>query len=421
MLKKTVFICLLFFITIAFIEIGSFSIAFFVGFDPAKRESFYKTRVASSINSGDNVLGRWSWPDEIADPYFGYGIDYSSRPLAKEFGVEADYQINNYHFRSSVDYPYKKNKDEFVIGVFGGSFAFNWVVRENQTNMFADRLPEKIGELKNKKIILLNMSQGGFKQPQSYFVLAYFVEMFDAVIFLDGFNDFALKPKGGYPLEYPIYSSKLYRQAKSIEDKIEPLVNRTKLLRKILVKSFELGYFHPWLHKSNFYYLIDRLLSESLSKKIISLNSEIEQIQEKEESPFQPAGLTEGQQHDLALKVWSKYTRLSHNLTAQSKIKMFHYIQPNQYLDEKPLTDNELKIASDPAVKAGTAAGYGSLFREEKKLRKEHLEISDELITSFRDVHEDLYIDKCCHINDRGNDLLTEKIILSLQKNWKNK
>src|SRR5208282_4208675 len=83
---------------------------------------------------------------------------------------------NNYGFDSVLDYPYRKQSaNEFVIGIFGESFALGFV-KATMPELFDDILA-KVPELRGKKITILSFAREGFKQPQQLETLAYFLSI----------------------------------------------------------------------------------------------------------------------------------------------------------------------------------------------------------------------------------------------------
>lgn len=112
-------------------------------------------------------------------------------------GITPDWysiKANNFGFFAVEDYPYAlvQENEEYLIGVFGGSVA-QWFALQG-----AERLAARLQEdafLQHRNLRILNLAQGGFKQPQQLHTLAYFLALgqhFDFVINVDGFNEVAL-------------------------------------------------------------------------------------------------------------------------------------------------------------------------------------------------------------------------------------
>ncbi|NEQ41565.1 MAG: hypothetical protein F6K40_37385, partial [Okeania sp. SIO3I5] len=153
------------------------------------REELEKTgtRLGTDINN-QSILER-------LHPFFGYVLKEGSF-THEESGIK----INNYGLVSKYDYPFiKTNKNQFIIGVFGGSVANDIVVNSDVNQArgnqgFIEYL-KQIPQLKDKEIIILSFASGGYKQPQQLLMLNYFLSIgqeFDLVINIDGFNEVAL-------------------------------------------------------------------------------------------------------------------------------------------------------------------------------------------------------------------------------------
>ncbi|NES06707.1 MAG: hypothetical protein F6K22_30145, partial [Okeania sp. SIO2F4] len=125
---------------------------------------------------------------ERIHPYFGYvqkpGPDFRE-----------GFKYNAAGFISPYDYPYhKKNDNQYIIGVFGGSVASNYSIYEIQ-NQILEKTLKQIPEFKDKEFIILSFATGGYKQPQQLILLNYFLSIgqeFDMLINIDGFNEVIL-------------------------------------------------------------------------------------------------------------------------------------------------------------------------------------------------------------------------------------
>ncbi|MBN2144265.1 MAG: hypothetical protein JW774_06560 [Candidatus Aureabacteria bacterium] len=122
----------------------------------------------------------WDKLVEIIHPYFGFIPDpYRNEGLGvSDFGFISGKNSTPIH---------KKSKDKIIIAFFGGSFSLG--------TYFSTKESLKEMNRKNKEIVLLNFSAGGYKQPQQLLILAYLLSLgadFDVVINLDGYNELVL-------------------------------------------------------------------------------------------------------------------------------------------------------------------------------------------------------------------------------------
>src|SRR5262249_25025248 len=93
---------------------------------------------------------------------------------------------NNQGFFAAASYPYHKAPDEFVIALFGGSVAGQLPAVKS---LLLDRLTPALRARGFTKVTLIPFALGGWRQPQSFFALVYFLPSFDMAVTLDGFNE----------------------------------------------------------------------------------------------------------------------------------------------------------------------------------------------------------------------------------------
>jgi hypothetical protein len=87
-----------------------------------------------------------------------------------------------------------------------------------------------------------------------------------------------------------------------------------------------------------------------------------------------------------------------------------HFLQPNQYFPEsKTLTDDELSLGHSGMFAYMVSNSYPELIQKGEELTHLGVRFHD-MSMVFRDVHETLYYDVCCHFNERGNQILAEAI-----------
>jgi hypothetical protein len=93
-------------------------------------------------------------------------------------------------------------------------------------------------------------------------------------------------------------------------------------------------------------------------------------------------------------------------------------LQPNQYLPgSKTLTSEERRVAyreSHP-YRQGVEQGYPLLIRNGEQLRMDGIRFTD-LTQIFLSVDETTYSDDCCHTNQSGTDMLSERIAREILK-----
>ena len=98
-------------------------------------------------------------------PYLGY----SGRPDAP-IGPREVPVFNSYGLwrQPGRPFPYKRKENEFVIAVLGGSVAQGFVVMGGEEAL-QDHLAQANDLFSRKKVVLLPLATGGYKQPQGLF------------------------------------------------------------------------------------------------------------------------------------------------------------------------------------------------------------------------------------------------------------
>jgi hypothetical protein len=94
----------------------------------------------------------------------------------------------------------------------------------------------------------------------------------------------------------------------------------------------------------------------------------------------------------------------------------FHFLQPNQYVPgSKPLTEHESEVVINPAsrFRDPVETGYPYLRSMGKSLGNAGVWFED-LTAAFADIQQQIYIDKCCHLNSEGNAILAKAIATAI-------
>jgi hypothetical protein len=85
-------------------------------------------------------------------------------------------------------------------------------------------------------------------------------------------------------------------------------------------------------------------------------------------------------------------------------------LQPNQYLKgSKPLSEVEKTTAIDPA-----RYGYFApmlRFKAEFQALVEKGMTGYDFTEVFKETEDTVYIDRCCHVNDLGNEILAKAVV----------
>ncbi|RKZ41639.1 MAG: hypothetical protein DRQ49_04405 [Gammaproteobacteria bacterium] len=350
-------------------------------------------------------------------PYLGY----VGRPGAYPWGEIAE-PFNEYGMLSMAKhpYPYKKGKNEFVIAVVGGSVA---EIFANITEKFLEQyLREKFGF--DKKLVLVNLATGGYKQPQQLFHVQYALLAgfeFDAVLNIDGFNDLALANDNINNQINPIFPSGFHIG----------LMSKTQMTNQLDFQTAKHLYAHYSLYETELsvlsftqsfpfkYSIFFNLLGELWTKRSLI---EIKKTEYKLTFETQKTMSNEfrgplfqnqnGNPYEVVANIWQQASTMLYAICQANRLIYIHVLQPNQYVEgSKPLSDKEKKMAFDPNLGWGIAAreGYTHLISKGEQLSKDGIPFYD-LSMIFKDSTEDLYTDICCHFNTNGNVIMGKNI-----------
>ena len=116
--------------------------------------------------------------------------------------------------------------------------------------------------------------------------------------------------------------------------------------------------------------------------------------------------------YEALVSLWQTSSIQLHRLLAANGVRYFHFLQPNQYLpDSKPFGARERAIAfSDAGTRPHSIrVGYPALRAAGEELTEQGVSFYD-LTQIFSSVSEPVYIDSCCHLNSRGNEVMAEAI-----------
>ena len=338
-----------------------------------------------------------------------------------------DYQIHPYFGfitqRSYADLPLKRtNKDQFIIGIFGGSVAQEFCDYEFQHRVMAKSL-QSLPEFENKQIVLIQFANQAHKQPQQLLILNYFLSLgqeLDMVINVDGFNEVALSylnNKVGTEVSMPndyIYSPLVDLANKDVSSEQlglslevlemkDRLRNTANLLRECrwatcyMLRWTQAKYFlNQYREKSQRF---SQLAGKEGKGSLVYLK--------KIERP-----LADEEVLERIVDVWFNSSRGINDVLAARKIPYFEFIQPNQYYPTKrQFSVEEMRIAFDEksGYKQGTIKGYPKLLDRVNSLQSAGVKVFS-AVNVFDETREIVYRDNCCHYNDRGNEVLARYI-----------
>lgn len=355
-------------------------------------------------------------------PYFGY-VHNEGYP-SQQYGEVT----NNYGFPGRYNLPFKKtHKDQFVIGIFGGSVAHQVSLYELKSHVIADAI-KRIPYLKDKEIIILNFAMGAYKQPQESLVLSYFLSIgqeLDMVINIDGFNEIALAygnnkaavdpsmPAGFAIVPLIDLANKDFSSSQLItEFEIWQTQNKLKdALNRLQNCTFATSYTLRWgyLKYLNRQYQAEVDALAQTRKGTQDGNSLI--WLNRIDKP-----LDDSEAVKQIVDLWANSTLMMNEILSARKIPYFEFVQPNQYhATSRHFTEQEMRTAIDKGglYRDAITKGYPALLSRVESLRASGVNIFS-AVNVLDAVNETVYVDNCCHFNDLGLDVLTKYIARSV-------
>ena len=351
---------------------------------------------------------------EVIHPYLGYVHD----PYRTENRTLYGFQDDGPHIdRSQIPL---KEENVVTVGVFGGSFAGGTVIYAREK--LIDTLKQS-GSFGTKDVVVYNFALPGYKQPQQLMALTYLLSLgarFDIVINIDGFNEIALpEPENISKNVYPFFPIKWnLRVTQTLDTEFIIIAGNIQALlekRSRWANFFNRRVFRYSMTCNLAWKLYDRLLSKDIAEQTVKLK-DFKQAQNTR-LPYVASGPDfhfgdDSELYSIIAKVWYDSSLQMSHLCRSNNIRYFHFIQPNQYVENsKPMNDEERSIAlsDDQPYKKGVLLGYAYISNFGTLLKNKGVNLND-LTYLFIDNTDVLYSDNCCHLNKKGYTLVAEAV-----------
>lgn len=315
---------------------------------------------------------------------------------------------NNYGFFSDVDYPYIGAPGTFYVAVLGGSVA-NGLALEGIA-LISEIVRRGVGE---RPVKIINLTGGGFKQPQQAIVLSYFHSIgqsIDLVINMDGLNEAYVgwdnaerfKAKPALPSMQFLYGLQNHFLSTNGGE-----ASRAKIVRE---KIFELNRTAATTRSAIVHYVTQHRLG-GLRRDAVKAESEIGAPVPGRTYPFMMQGRSfnnDDALSDYLADVWVRGSTATAAIAKAIGVPYIHAIQPNQYFGGRRFSSEESKLAfSEPPWHGSkiVPATYQKMLNRSGELARRGIVFLD-LTPDFNPHSEQLYFDACCHFNKRGYEIL---------------
>ena len=312
--------------------------------------------------------------------------------------------------------PRLRQEDTVVIGLLGGSVA-------QEVHPFLQRALNRWFAANNgpRQPIVLDLTAGALKQPQQTMIVANTLLLggeFDLMVNLDGFNEMAnsagQNPRNGL---FPFFPVQWHSGAIPAAERLLR-AGQIGILRREQGRLMADGTTSP-LRGSAAFGLMNRYRQERTAAEIIRRNHELAAMQSAYSlEKYGPGGWPEsGELFPAAARIWYRSSVTLARLAEVAGADYYHFLQPNQYAPgSKPLSPEERAIAYKPDGRYDPfiAQGYPLLRQFGQDLPGQGVNYFD-LTGIFADRRETLYRDKCCHLNNRGYELLAAAMVQRLE------
>lgn len=336
---------------------------------------------------------------KAAHPYFGYVYNHA---FSEKFNQDG--------FLDSTDFSKIDDNEDlfFNVAILGGSVASNFALHEvekiknGQPNILSLIESKSPTFFRGKKPRLINLAVDGHKQPQQYFISAYYLEKIQMAITIDGFNEVGFAPPVDFPVEFPGLSPVLFSNGPERNEKIAQI---SRLIEKQLAVT---RYVKETFLKDIFLARkIWQLYIFTTNKKLLKLSQG--KNQQQLASGYKLLSLR--QRLEKQASVWKKYALLQAQLYRAQNIAHFHFLQPNQHIKgTKILSTEEEKILESGAMFSSVNEGYHLLSLAQQQVLSQGYSVFT-LTDIFKNTTETVYSDSCCHLNSLGNDLMRTRIV----------
>lgn len=373
-----------------------------------KHDFFY---LRSTVNIPDINLAAQTIPSTGFHPYFGFAHLQTYLPA------------NNHGFANqfNVSYPYRPGANEFVVGIFGGSVAGVLGFNGEQLVAALSRKPR----FANKKVTVLNFAVSGFKQPQQWAVLAYYLAIgqhYDAIVNIDGLNEVVSGSRNieqGRDASMPandILGSYVNMIDHAAPNAVLPpyySLRRIEFLRRNQQCRFAMCELATILaaHLYHRWYL-QALTTSALGPKpthFVIYDAPQPAPGDKVPDPFA-----------VVADLWAKSSLEMARAAAAENVFYLHVLQPNQYYaTNRKMSDRERRevINDSSYVKQPVVVGYPELLARIPALQRAGVDVVDGTHMFDRiDPGIVIYADDCCHYLEPGREALVDFVADNLER-----
>jgi hypothetical protein len=343
-------------------------------------------------------------------------LGYVRNPAASRAQHQPNGPVNDFGWRGQGD-PFHTGDDEATIVIVGGSVAFkNW----SSKDILIDRI-KALPQFQNKQVYYETLALEGYKQPSQLAAVAYYLALggkIDILINLDGQNEVQYMEGVNY---FPVYPRRWIALARGLgSPETLAVFGRAHLLKELRLRACQAASKASISVTANvFWHFLDRLMRSELDQLSAAAEGLAEEDQKRgketravlpywRRGPSFEGGIDERVR--FSVNVWANSTVALAQLANGFGFYYFHFLQPSQYLsDSKPFSEEEREDFILPNGGKRIPIWYPRMLKQGDALRERGVRFFD-LTEVFKDVRETTYQDWCCHLNQRGKDLVAQRM-----------
>jgi hypothetical protein len=309
-----------------------------------------------------------------------------------------------------TDFPNERRSDRYVVLLTGGSVAAQMgQAAPTHPRFLEEALNRSYASPNGKPFLVLNGGEGGWKEPQQLILFSMYATLVDAVVVLDGFNEFLLfGPNQKLSLEVP--ASTFVSVNPLFRGEFSDAVTGWMLARVAQAIAA-----NPLLGRSHAAYMIHRaLLAQARRWDIMQYERRT-----RMDTLFSLPKDVVGNPQKIFAAQLDRYRGYELSIAAIAeahKVKSAFFIQPVPAWG-KALTAEEKKGAGDMTY----LNGYRDMVAAMLALRQQGLAIYD-LGDVFQAESGTIYVDAVhCGYNDgtsRGYELMAARMVKDLGQAW---
>jgi len=340
-----------------------------------------------------------------------YGARYELHPYFGHTLFRDANHANNQGFPTDQTYPYVKHSREFVIGIFGGSVAM-------QVSANSDILVERLGPAIRKRgydtVTVLPFAVGGWRQPQSFFALTYYLDSIDTAILVDGFNEaIQLVPEHlyTYPARFPASDIFLPLASTATSPYEIAELGKLALAHEAAVRVTN-ALNTSLLRRSLLAHLLWRVAATRYLAYVSKLRTDHETAAQDDWRGIERVRDDRDVEQSIEsyLRYYASVVRYAALIAHADGKLLYHFVQPNQhYRGSKPLSAEEQQSLVTPPWFDVITPQYHRLETMCDSLGASGVD-STFLGHLFAQTRETIYADACCHFNPHGVQLLENAI-----------